>query len=413
MEAGKRLSTATTIFLSNNELTGSVPSSICSKKPVLYSGLADLDVSNNKLSGMIPTTIRYCTSLEYLNFGFNYLTGNVPKGLEQAKGLQILKLNDNNLDGDPLYIISELPDLQVLILGNNNFGGGLSDMVGSLNIMILSLSSNHFNGSIPKEIFDLDQLRILDLSGNKFTGLISRKISNLTLLKSPYNSSYRISGDYDFDVGLQMASKWIIIQYEKLYRYYSGIDLSSNELEGEIPEEIGLLKGLSMLNLSHNRLSGEIPSSVGLMNGLESLDLSYNKLSGVIPPSLASMDFLGYLNLSHNNLSGRIPRGLHMDTLSGDGSAYANNSFLCGYFTKNACEGDQSSDTGNNDYENEDGLDHTRDKWYFFGVVALGFIIGFWGLFFGLLLKKEIWWFGYWRSVDKVAAKIVHFFLKD
>ncbi|KAI3938966.1 hypothetical protein MKW92_050630 [Papaver armeniacum] len=391
MEAGKRLSTATTIFLSNNELTGSVPSSICFNK---YSSLADLDLSNNKLSGIIPTSIRYCTSLEYLNFGFNNLTRNVPKGLEQAKQLRILQLNDNNLDGDPLNIMSKLHQLQILILGNNNFGGSLSDVVGSLNhLTILSLRSNYFNGSIPKEIFDLDQLRILDLSGNKFTGII----------------------DYDADVQLQMASKGIMIQYGKLYGYNSGIDLSSNEFEGEIPEEIGLLKGLSMLNLSHNRLSGEIPSSVGRMNGLESLDLSYNKLSGLIPQSLASMDSLGYLNLSHNNLSGRIPRGPHIDTLSGDGdgSAYVNNSFLCGYLTNNACEGDQSRDTGNNDYENEDGLDHTREKWYFFGVVALGFIIGFWGLFFGLLLKKEIWWFGYWRFVDNVAAKIVHFFLKD
>ncbi|KAI3963920.1 hypothetical protein MKW92_053367 [Papaver armeniacum] len=168
-----------------------------------------------------------------------------------------------------------------------------------------------------------------------------------------------------------------------------------------------------MLNLSHNHLSGYIPLSVGSMNGLESLDLSFNKLYGPIPVSLASMDFLGHLNLSYNNLSGRIPRGPHINTLSGDGSAYVNNSFLCGYLTKNACEGDQSSDTGNSDYENEDDLDHTRDKWYFVGVVALGFIIGFWGLFFGLLLKKEIWWFGYWRFVDNVAAKMVHIFLKD
>ncbi|XP_026378529.1 receptor-like protein EIX1 [Papaver somniferum] len=401
METGKRLSTIISVMLSGNELTGSVPSSICSDEPGLHSDIQILDLSKNDLHGIIPTTIRYCTSLKYLNLGSNNLTGNVPKELEQAKNLQILQLNNNNLDGDPLYFISKLHELVVLDLGNNCFGGSISHLSGTLDkLKILSLRSNKFNESIPKDIVDLHLLHVLDLSGNNLTGLIPKEIGNLIMLTN-------ITNGYLGHLQLQMTNKGIMMQYEKLYTYNSGIDLSSNNLEGEIPEEIGLLKGLSMLNLSHNHLSGNIPFSVGNMKSLESLDLSFNKLSGLIPPSLASMDFLGYLNLSYNNLSGRIPRGPHMDTLSGDGSAYVNNNFLCGYLTKNACEGNLSSDTGNS--LNEYG----QDKWYFYGIVAFGFIIGFLGLFFGLLLKKDKWWVGYWRAVDNLAVKSVRFFLKN
>ena len=51
------------------------------------------------------------------------------------------------------------------------------------------------------------------------------------------------------------------------------IDPSFNNLEGEIPEEIGSLTKLDALNLSRNHLSGKIPSKIGNMSFLETLDL--------------------------------------------------------------------------------------------------------------------------------------------
>ncbi|XP_026420573.1 LRR receptor-like serine/threonine-protein kinase GSO1 [Papaver somniferum] len=414
MESGKSLSTSFYLFLSDNELTGSIPISMCSKEPGVRTNIQYLDLSNNKLSGFIPPTIGYCNFLEYLNLGTNNLTGNVPQELEQIKNLLFLQLNDNNLNGDPLHFISKLHELEVLNLENNNFGGSISNVFGSLNnLKILSLSSNNFNGSVPKEILNLHQLQVFDLSRNNLTGLLPREIGNLITLRSRSNDTSKLTGGaYLVDLHLQMVSKGII-QFQKLYTYSSGIDLSSNNLEGEIPEEIGLLKGLYMLNLSHNRLLGKIPQTIGSMNGLESLDLSFNKLSGFIPPSFASMDFLGYLNLSYNNLSGIIPRGPHFDTLGGDSSAYVNNSFLCGYPTENVCEGDQSSNTSDTYLPSGADGNDTNDKWYLYGAVALGIIVGFWGLFFCLLLKKDKWWFGYWRFIDNISVKIVNFFLSD
>ncbi|OVA14261.1 Leucine-rich repeat [Macleaya cordata] len=323
-----------------------------------------------------------------------------------------LQLNDNALNGSFPNCIKQLQYLEVLNLGNNNFGGSIPTFIGSLDhLQILSLRSNTFNGSIPEEINYLQKLHILDFSRNNFSGPIPRNIGNLERLKSRPNDTFALGTDYAiFDLQLQMVIKGIMTHFERLYNYNSGIDLSYNILEGNIPEGMGLLKGLVMLSLSHNRFSGKIPASVGYMTDLESLDLSFNRLSGEIPQSLTSMDFLTYLNLSYNSLSGRIPRGLHFETLSVDGSAYIGNPLLCGVPTKNCCKGDPCSSTEDPTSipkDDEDDQEDAREKWLFYGVVASGFIVGFWGLFFVLLLRKEKWWFGYWRVVDAIAARIV------
>ncbi|PRQ30239.1 putative non-specific serine/threonine protein kinase [Rosa chinensis] len=118
-------------------------------------------------------------------------------------------------------------------------------------------------------------------------------------------------------------------------------DLSSNNLEGEIPEEISSLIGLATLNLSMNQLSGDIPSKVGNLLWLETLDLSHNNLSGQIPPSFSSFTFLAHLNLSYNNLNGRIPSSTQLQTLN-DPSIYAGNPSLCGVPLLALCPGENA-----------------------------------------------------------------------
>ncbi|CAI0458546.1 unnamed protein product [Linum tenue] len=98
---------------------------------------------------------------------------------------------------------------------------------------------------------------------------------------------------------------------------YTLLDLSNNQLSGEIPNSLGNLRSLKVLNLSHNSLSGPIPASFGNIKELESLDLSHNNLSGDIP-------------LSDNNLSGRIPTGSQMDRMNNPDSYANNDARLCG-----------------------------------------------------------------------------------
>ncbi|KAK6797059.1 hypothetical protein RDI58_004760 [Solanum bulbocastanum] len=71
----------------------------------------------------------------------------------------------------------------------------------------------------------------------------------------------------------------------------------------EIPASISNMSELQNLGFERNRLS----DSFGKMLALEFLDLSNNNLSGEIPKSLEALVYLKYLNFSFNELSGEIP----------------------------------------------------------------------------------------------------------
>ncbi|XP_026444300.1 putative receptor like protein 25 [Papaver somniferum] len=212
-----------------------------------------------------------------------------------------------------------------------------------------------------------------------------------------------------YNIQLQMVINGIMLEFEKIYTYTSGLDLSCNMLDGNIPTEIGRLSELARLNLSHNHFSGNIPASIGDMSNLASLDLSFNRLSGQIPQSLTSLDSLGVFNLSYNELSGQIPKGIHFSTLGGDGWAFVGNTLLCGEPTKNVCEVEE----GDNKDDQENYQEDTNEKLILCSIISLGFILGFWGLFFVMLIEKEKWWFPYWKFIDSTVAVIIRCIQSD
>ncbi|KAH7527968.1 hypothetical protein FEM48_Zijuj05G0022200 [Ziziphus jujuba var. spinosa] len=134
------------------------------------------------------------------------------------------------------------------------------------------------------------------------------------------------------------------------------LDVSENNLSGDLPEELTKLLGLVSLNLSRNHISGHVPESISKLKVLESLDLSNNRFSGAIPESLKSLSFLGYLNLSNNDLSGRIPYKDHMITF--EASCYGGNQGLCGAPLAVKCPDDE--DDGS--YCHENGLNDPDNR---------------------------------------------------
>ncbi|XP_072972600.1 uncharacterized protein [Typha angustifolia] len=182
---------------------------------------------------------------------------------------------------------------------------------------------------------------------------------------------------------MELVMKGRESRYSEILYLVRTMDLSGNNLSGEIPEEIGALRHISNLNFARNHLVGKIPEKIGDMLSLESLDLSSNELSGDIPLSLSKLTFLDHLNLSYNNLSGRIPSGNQLDTLD-DPSIYIGNAYLCGPLIGKDCSGDQVIPTGTRNYVNRSEM-----VWLYLGM-GPGFVFGFWTVEEEMEIKDQV-----------------------
>jgi hypothetical protein len=89
------------------------------------------------------------------------------------------------------------------------------------------------------------------------------------------------------------------------------LNLSCNNLQGNIPIQVGSLTGLVSLDLSSNKLIGEIPNTLAKCQNTVTIQMAQNFLVGTIPTLLGMLQSLSMLNLSHNNLSGVIPAALN------------------------------------------------------------------------------------------------------
>ena len=82
--------------------------------------------------------------------------------------------------------------------------------------------------------------------------------------------------------------------------------LGDNELDGEIPEEIGEPPGLSVIGLANNNLEGEIPESFANLS-LTALYIHSNQLSGEVPAGIP-LSTPAILEMHGNELTGDLPR---------------------------------------------------------------------------------------------------------
>ncbi|PQM40281.1 LRR receptor-like serine/threonine-protein kinase GSO1 [Prunus yedoensis var. nudiflora] len=383
------------LYLSDNQLKGIIPPSICNMQ-----SLSIISLRNNQLFGEFPQEWSLWLSISIVDVAHNNLSGNIPSSMGVPSSLVVLKLNDNNLGGRiPSSIWQNCTRLRSIDLGGNRLTGNMSLWIGSNapTLFFLRLRSNFLSGHVPHQVCNLPMLDILDLSHNNFSGTIPKCLKNMASLVSGIsNVSYYES----YFEQTTLTSKGRELVYNKTLFFVKSIDLSSNNLEGEIPEEITSLIALSILNLSRNQLSGSIPSKIGNLRWLETLDLSNNRLFGQIPQSFSSLTSLSHLNLSYNNLSGRIPSGNQLQTLD-DSSIYEGNKLLCGAPLSNKCPGDETLTATNAKDSNADA----NDKLWFYVSMVLGFIVGFWGVC-GTLFVKKSWRYAYFRFFDDIKNKV-------
>ncbi|KAM7515101.1 hypothetical protein LguiA_004684 [Lonicera macranthoides] len=99
--------------------------------------------------------------------------------------------------------------------------------------------------------------------------------------------------------------------------------LGNNNLEGEIPVEIGNLKLLEHLNIASSSLTRPIPNVIFNMSSLKLINLQENNLTGTLPMDIYfDHPLLEELYLAKNQLTGQIPshlwdyRGLQIISLT-------------------------------------------------------------------------------------------------
>ncbi|KAI5345570.1 hypothetical protein L3X38_013447 [Prunus dulcis] len=88
------------------------------------------------------------------------------------------------------------------------------------------------------------------------------------------------------------------------------LDLSNNNVYGQVPDCLTYLTNLVMLDLSYNALSGKIPTTIGSVFWIETLKLRSNGFVGQLPSSLKNCTSLKVIDVGDNKLSGPIPKWL-------------------------------------------------------------------------------------------------------
>ena len=156
------------------------------------------------------------------------------------------------------------------------------------------------------------------------------------------------------------------------------------------------LQGLQSLNLSYNLLSGSIPENIGSMGSLESIDFSVNKLSGQIP---SSMTFLNHLNLSNNNLIGKISLSTQIQSLNA--SNFFENKLCEPPLTDNCIVNEVKPNNVNIGSKDTSGVEVD----WFYVSMALGFVVGFFGVCSPLLLYMP-WRIMYFEFLDHMGYKL-------
>jgi Leucine-rich repeat (LRR) protein len=386
------------LVLSNNSFHGSLSPLICEQKDKMKRNLFFLDLSKNLLYGELPNCWTNYSKLLVLNLGSNKLTGNIPSSLGSLSELGFLLLSKNNLSGELPLSLQKCESLWIVDLSENHLSGGLSIWLGnsSSRLSIIVLRSNRFDGSIPQELCHFKSLQIMDLAHNKLSGTIPQCFGNLSAMQREISNGIVYSLWSPIFLIVKGAEYQL---YRNTFSLVTSMDLSSNNLSGEIPEQLTSLQGLRFLNLSNNQLYGKIPKKINAMNLLESFDVSMNQLTGEIPQSMASLTFLNHLNLSYNNFSGRIPSSTQLQSFST--WSFIGNHDLCGPPLTPSCVGDDSpvEPTPNtNDEGGEDG------GWFYMGM-PFGFVVGFWGVF-GPLAFNKAWRSAFFKFLDGMRYKL-------
>ncbi|XP_057754288.1 receptor-like protein EIX2 isoform X6 [Arachis stenosperma] len=305
-----------------NEITGMVPDLS------QLQSLQELRLDNNRLNGSIHEGIGQLSNLTELSLGNNFLTGLITEAhFSRLSNLDTLDLSHNALafnvsvDWIPPFNLTTIylarcklgPDFptwlhtQTMIDNLDISCDGISSTVPNWFwerlpfMMYLNISHNRFRGKIEDPpivsyyvfavAFVSDPHLSVDLSFNLFEGPIPAILSTVS---KNFLSNNRFS----------IANPLLCANLTKNMRF---MDLSNNDLRGELSDCLRGFESLVVLDLSNNQFYGNMPKSLGSLRNIKSIHLGGNNFSGEIPSSLNNCTQLQVFDVAGNKLSGTIP----------------------------------------------------------------------------------------------------------
>ncbi|KAG2632561.1 hypothetical protein PVAP13_2NG113400 [Panicum virgatum] len=281
-------------------VVGQIPSELQNLTYLTY-----LNLDQNYLMGPIPSFIGQFSGMQHLSLGFNPFSGPLPKELGNLTNLNLLGISLDNFSGGLLEDLGNLSKLEQLYIDSSGFSGPFPSTFSKLKkLKILRASDNDFTGKIPDYFGSLTNLEDLVLHGNYFEGPIPASLSNLTRIVGDIVNG---SSSLAFISSLTSLSTLILrncklsgnlgaVNISKLANLIL-LDLSFNNITGQVPPSILTLDKLEFLFLGNNSLTGSLPDVKSVL--LKNLDFSYNRLNGRFPSWTTESDL--HLNLVANN----------------------------------------------------------------------------------------------------------------
>ncbi|KAL5574771.1 hypothetical protein UlMin_016470 [Ulmus minor] len=111
-----------------------------------------IQLSHMELKGNFPQGIEYCTNIGRLDLSNNELTGTIPSDIGMLMpSLTSLRLSFNKFSGEIPKSLAKIPHLNVLELDNNQLTGHLPEELGLLlDLTTFSVADNLLSGPIPE-----------------------------------------------------------------------------------------------------------------------------------------------------------------------------------------------------------------------------------------------------------------------
>ncbi|KPA13318.1 LRR receptor-like serine/threonine-protein kinase GSO1, partial [Candidatus Magnetomorum sp. HK-1] len=345
--------------LSNNKLTGIIPESLGN-----LAQLQSLYLNNNCFTGTLPDELSQCQNLKVLFIAANKIQGPIPD-----EWIALTSLNNSYSDFRWNALWTKNSSVKSF-MDNKQQGEWETTQTTpptSLKVEIISDSSINLSWVIPdfhpgpgkyeiyyahdvqgpfQLFFEITDYQTQTITFSNIEPCISYYFKIKTITYPHSNNSNQVDSTFSEMVSVSILSDFNQLERDALLALYQstdgenwinqnawmgvngsecswygiecnsdknhviGIQLASNKLEGELPEDIKKLSHLLRLDLRDNQLNGNIPTTIGEMKSLVHLDLSANNFEGNIPDTIGQLNDLESLMLYDNELSGIIPKSL-------------------------------------------------------------------------------------------------------